>query len=534
MLKVYLQLIINEQSTIKDLFPILKALNSYSKTFFKDDFLAGLLVAILLVPQAIAYAYLAGMPPEYGLYAALVPCVIYSLMGTSPHLAVGPVAVSALLIIAGVSQLAEPFSVEYVQLVLMAGLGIGIMQLLFGLLRMGSIINLLSYPVITGFTSAASIIVIVNQFKDIFGLSIPNKEHLYETIVHIFNNINHIHLPTIALGGFSFILISIIRSLNRKLPYGLIVVCLGIIASYYLHFERSGIAVIGFVPSGLPSFSIPDFSGAKIVSLLPTIMIVTIIGTIESIGIGRAIESKHEYYVVKNNQELKALGSAKIFGAFFGALPSSGSFSRSALLSESKGKTTVASLLSVVFVIISLLFLTPLLFHLPKVILAVIIIFAVKNLFEYTLAKSLFKNDKKDFAVMLITFLVTIGVNIEIGILSGFLLSIGVFMSRSASPIKALKNFITFNKKGLVSNVDTTSSSISITLDGSMTFTNADYLKTVIIKELKPNIKSIDIDCRKLHDIDSVGHKTLNHLVNKYEKKEIDVVIRKLNNSLNL
>jgi len=468
------------------------------------------MVAILLVPQAIAYSYLAGMPPEYGLYTALIPCVFYALLGTSPHLSVGPVAVSALLIMAGVSELADPFSQSYIELVILAGLMIGVFQLLMGLFRLGALVNLLSYPVITGFTSAASIIVIVNQLKDIFGIKIPKSDFLFDTIIYIIDNFKLIQIPTLIVGIVTFLIIIVIKKISRKIPYGLIVVSLGIIISYMYDFESSGIAIIGDVPSGLPTFNMPILNSQAISSLLPTVFLVTIIGIIESVGIAKAISNKHTYYSIDTNQELKALGMSKIGGSLFNSIPSSGSFSRSALMNESGARSSVASLITVVFVVLALLFLTPFLFYLPKTILAVIIVFAVIKLFEYKQAKSLFKTNKLDLGVMLITFVMTLIISIKIGVFVGFICSIILVLISGKNRIRSLKRLLLFRESEGI-KLEEKSNEITAQINGQLNFGNADYFKKILKEKILAidNCKSLTIDLSQTDDIDSSGLKAL-------------------------
>jgi SulP family sulfate permease len=468
------------------------------------------MVAILLVPQAIAYSYLAGMPPEYGLYAALIPCILYAIFGTSPHLAIGPVAVSALLIMAGISQVAEPFSEQYISLVILSGLLIGVIQLLMGVFRLGALVNLLSYPVITGFTSAASIIVIVNQFKDIFGLHIPRSDFLFDTVIHIINNLKSIHVPTLLIGLATFLIIIVLKKLSNKIPYGLVIVTIGILLSYLLDFENMGVAIIGTVPSGLPTFLIPEINISNISSVMPTVILVTIIGIIESVGIAKAIGNKHDYYSIDTNQELRALGISKIGGSFFNSIPSSGSFSRSALMNESGAKSSVASLITVIFVVLALLFLTPLLFFLPKVILAVIIVFAVKSLFEYTLAKSFFKTNRLDFLVMFVTFIVTILVSIKVGVFVGFLVSIIVVAINSKNIFRSVKRLFLFRESEGI-EIEESSDRIVIKAEGQLNFGNDDYFKKKV-KEITAEMEKcafISIDLSQTNDIDSSGLKAL-------------------------
>jgi len=494
------------------------------------------MVAILLVPQAIAYAYLAGMPPEYGLYAALVPIIIYALLGTSPHLAIGPVAVSALLIMAGISQLAPPFSEEYIRLTIFAGLLIGAFQLVLGLLKMGKYVNLLSYPVITGFTSAASIIVIISQMKDVLGIEIPKFDYFHETLIYTINNIKETHLLTLFIAGGSFGLIFLLRRINKKIPGGLIAVAIGITISYYLDLAARGIDIIGQVPSGLPSFGVPILTFEAILSLIPTVLLVSIIGIVESVGIAKALQNKDKTYEIDSNQELIALGVSKIGGAFFNALPSSGSFSRSALLHRSKAKTTIASLVTVVFVILALLFLTPLLYFLPKVILAVIIIYAVKNLFEFKLAVILYRLHKFDFAIMIITFLITLLVSIEIGVAAGFIASFFIlFYSRSSTLRGIAKIFSQNHKQEIQFERDTESEAqVVLKIKDNLHFGNVHFFKNLIKNNLEQakEVKKINFQFEADIDLDSSALKSLHEVVKFLIANEIDYTFSNINQKL--
>ena len=494
------------------------------------------MVAILLVPQAIAYAYLAGMPPEYGLYAALIPIVLYAFFGTSPHLAIGPVAISALLITAGVSQLAVPFSKEYIQLAILAGLLIGAVQLILGLLKMGKYINLLSYPVITGFTSAASIIVIVSQMKDVLSIDIPRFEYFHETAIHTINNIKETHLLTLGIAGGSLLLIFLLRRISKKIPAGLVAVTLGIAISYFLDLEARGVDIIGFVPPGLPSFGMPVISFDTIISLIPTVLMVSIIGIIESIGIAKAIQNKSKTYEVSTNQELIALGISKIGGSFFNALPSSGSFSRSALLYNTKAKTTIASLITVVFVILALLFLTPLLFYLPKVILAVIIIYAVKNLFEYQLAKRLLKVHTFDFIIMVITFFITLLVSIEIGVGVGFLASFIILFYSKSSILKGIgKTFSQNYKNEIFFERDANSNtSALLKIKDNLHFGNVHFFKKLVQNRLakEQEITNINFQFDPDIDMDSSAIKSLNEVLKFLNSNKVEYSLSNFNQKL--
>ncbi|MDF1697214.1 MAG: SulP family inorganic anion transporter [Saprospiraceae bacterium] len=502
---------------------------------FASDFYAGILVSILLVPQAIAYAYLAGMPPQYGLYAALIPILIYSFLGTSPHVAIGPVAVSAILVLAGISKLAAPFSETYIKLVILTGLCIGLVQVFIGLIRKGNLINLLSYPVISGFTSAASVIIISSQIKDILGIQTPKFESLPETAMYLGAHCDEIHVLTLIMALISFVFIFISKRINPNIPSRLILVGFGIFFSYFLNLNGSGVEIIGKVPSGLPSFKMYTLQMEDILAILPTVLLVTLIGIVESIGIAKALEYKNNFYQIDTNKELIALGFSKIGGSFFGALPSSASFSRSALLHQTKAKTTIASIITVVFVVLSLLYLTPLLFYLPKVILAVIIIYAVKNLFEFHLAKRFYHLHAIDFTVLIITFLATLIIGLELGVVVGFIVSFGIlFLSKNPFLKEVLQLFTQKYQSDFHTEINEVDSTGKIYIKDQLHFGNAEYFKTLSYKMIKDNqhLKEVSIAFEYGSDCDSSGLKALQRITTLLQENKQHYTIEGINPNL--
>ena len=285
----------------------------------------------MLVPQAMAYAFLAGVPPIYGLYASVVPLILYALLGSSRRMSVGPVAVSALLVLAGVSQIEPVGTARYIQLVITAGYLIGMLQFLLGLFRMGFLVNFLSHPVVSGFTSAAAFIILFSQMGSLLGVNIPQSDHLLETVSHTFWEIHNSNWLTVLISFGSIAIILASKFISKRLPGPLIAVVLGTGLSYMLNWDAQGVAIIGSVPEGMPSLKLPFLDFATVHALTPTVFTVTIIGIVESYGIAKVLESKHRSTSLKPNQELFALGTAKIIGAFFQAIPTSGSFSRSAV-----------------------------------------------------------------------------------------------------------------------------------------------------------------------------------------------------------
>ncbi len=400
----------------------------------KGDLVAGLTVGVMLIPQAMAYALIAGLPPVYGLYAALVPLLIYGMMGTSRHLGVGPVAVVALLVAAGVSGYAVPGSTEYISLAILLALMVGIIQLLMGLLRMGFLVNFLSHPVITGFTAAAALIIAFSQIHNLLGITVDSSAPFYQVLIQVFTSLSDIHPVTAGLGIGAVIFIYGIKKWNKHFPGALVAVAgsIGLVAAAGLN--QNGISIVGEVASGLPAFGLADWDLDIVYSLLPMAVAISLVGFMESIAVAKTIQTRHRDYQIDANQELVALGSANIGGSFFQAFPVAGSFSRSAINDQSGAKSGMASIISALLIGLTLLFLTPLIFYLPYAVLAAIIITAVLGLIDINEMKFLWNTRKEDFFMMVITFFVTLILGIEEGILAGVIASLGVVIYYSSKP----------------------------------------------------------------------------------------------------
>jgi len=499
-------------------FPLLNDLQSYSKASFFSDLNAGIIVGVLLIPQGMAYAFLAGMPPIYGLYTALIPLLIYSCLGSSHQMSIGPVAVSAILILQGVSDIAEPMSDEYISLVIIVGFLVGIVQMLLGLIKAGFMVNFISRPVIAGFTSAAAIIIILNQMKDILGISIPRFRYNHETITYAIQHQDECHYLTISIFVVGMITMIILKKLHKRIPFALIAVLLSIISVYLFQWQDQGLRITGEIAKGLPSFQIPYLSISDIRSLFTVVLTVSIIGIVESVSIAKVLEDTN--HPIKPNQEFIALGLAKIGGSFFQAIPSSGSFSRSAVNHEAGAKTQVSSMVTVILIVMTLLFMTPLFFYLPKAILAAIITMSVIKLFDLHEFIHLWKSHKGDFLTMLFTFLVTVIIGIEEGILIGVLLSLFLVLYKSSKPNIAILGKVpgtTYYR-----NIDIQNKAIEsegkliIRLENQLYFANAAYFRDTIhqlVKENRGQLKEILLDAKSIYDIDSSGTKALSEVI---------------------
>ncbi len=516
---------------IKRRIPALDWGSTYSKSDFRFDLTAGLTVGVMLVPQGMAYGLLAGVPPIYGLYAGIVPLFIYAILGTSRQLSIGPVAVSALLVLAGISKLAEPFSQEYISLVILTGLLIGVAQTTMSFLRLGFLVNFLSHPVIAGFTSAAAVIIAVNQLKYLLCIEFPHFEYFYETCGYAAFHLSETNLLALGLGIGGMVLITVLKKINKNIPGALITVVIGIALVYIFRLDQKGINIVGGVPQGLPMFILPEITWHNIKLVLPTVLTVTLIGIVESIGIAKAIEAKHDYYQVRPNQELFALGISKVVGAFFQSIPTSGSFSRSAINNESGARTGVASIVTALLLSITLLFLMPLFYYLPEALLASIILLAVKNLFEYKEAIRLWKIHRGDFWMMITTFVITLLVGIEIGVLTGVVLSVlqNTFLS-SIPPMIVLgriprTNY--FRNVRRFPEAKQVEGALILRFDAPLYFPNADFFKKKIRKYVNESedIELLILDASSILTVDSTGMHAMEEVLHFLKSNGIDFYI---------
>lgn len=517
---------------IKKYFPVLESLSSHTAKDWRSDVIAGLTVAVMLVPQGMAYALLAGLPPIYGLYGGLIPLFLYAIMGTSRQMSIGPVAISALLVLAGVSQLAEPMSAEYINLVILTGLLVGVAQLLLGVFRLGFLVNFISHPVIIGFTSAAAIIIAVSQLKDLFGIEVPRFTHILDTITYVFQHLSETNGVAVALCLGSIGLMMILKKISAAIPGALIAVIIGSVLVYYFGEMALGVSIVGSVPSGLPEFAIPVLSWEDIRILLPTVFTVTIICVVESIAIAKVLQRKHGSYKIRPNQEMIALGISKIGGAFVQALPTSGSFSRSAVNNEAGAKSGWASIVTAILIGMTLLFLTPLFYYLPKAVLAAIILLSVKGLFEWEEAVELWKTDRNDFFMMLATFVVTLIFGIEEGVMAGVLLSILMVLYKSSMPhiavLGKLKNSRSYRNVKRFEDSEQISGTMIIRFDEQLYFANAAYFQDEIQELIDENLDGLEmvlLDASNINSVDSTGVHALEAIHRYLNKKNVTFLI---------
>ncbi|WP_067031346.1 SulP family inorganic anion transporter [Allomuricauda sp. CP2A] len=518
---------------LKRFFPFLSWMTTYNRSHLYGDLIAGATVGIMLVPQGMAYAMIAGMPPIYGLYASLVPPLVYALMGTSRQLGVGPVAMDSLLVAAGVGALQLVNTEEYISTVLFLTLLIGGIQLLLGILRMGFFVNFLSKPVISGFTSAAAILIGLGQLKHILGTDFAQSSKIHELVGNIIGSLGNVDLLTLGLGAVSIFLMFLLKSINKKLPTPLLIVVLGILAVVIFNLETKGIHIVGEIPKGLPHFEPPKFQWDKLGQLMPIAITVALFGFMESVSIAKTVEEKHPEYELDADQELRALGLSNILGSFFQSFSVSGSFSRTAINDQAGAKTGMSLIFSTLIIAGVLLFLTPLFYKLPAVVLGAIIIVSVVGLIDIKYPLVLWKNRKDEFVLLVATFLMTLSIGLMEGILLGVLLSLMLLVYRISKPhmavlgkIKGTRYFKNIDR--FSGDVEVDADKLVIRFDAQLYFGNKDYFKKQLYRQIEkkgPVLKFIILNAEPINYIDSSAATMLERIILDLRKKGIHFFI---------
>ena len=513
---------------LKKYIPILSWLPDYNKAAFSGDISAGLTVGVMLIPQGIAYAMIAGLPPIYGLYTAMTPQVIYAIFGTSRQLSVGPTAMDSLIVAAGITSIATVGPDNYIAAAILLAFLMGLMQLAFGIFKLGFLVNFLSKPVISGFTSAAAIIIGLNQLKHIFGIEIPRSNQAHSLLYDTGITINSTNLITLCLGIGTILTIIILKKYFKKIPAALTSVVLGILIVQFFHLDLYGVHIIRDIPTGLPSPSIPDFTQNYFNDLLPLALTLSLIAFMEAISQAKAIEDKHNDYKVDANQELIALGLSNIVGSIFKSYPSTGGFSRTAVNDQAGAKTGMSFIIAAGVVALTLLFLTPLFYYLPKAVLGGIIIVAVMGLINIKYPVKLWKYKKDDLIMLLGTFAVTLTIGIKEGIIVGVILSLGFLIFRSTRPHIAecarIEGTNYFKNVKRFDNTKGRKDVLILRFDGQLYFANTNYFKDQLndmIAKKGPTLKLVILNAEAINHLDSSAVHMMDTTIKELCKKEI-------------
>ncbi|HFD81667.1 MAG TPA: SulP family inorganic anion transporter [Gammaproteobacteria bacterium] len=509
------------------MFPFLGWLPRINGETLRADLIAGLTVALVAIPQSLAYAQLAGVPPYYGLYASFLPVIIGALYGSSPALSTGPVAMTSLLTAASVMTLAKFGTEQFYAYVILMALLSGIFQIGLGVARMGVLINFLSYPVLRGFINAAAIIIALAQLPAMLGLKLEHSPHFLMDVFRVVEHSAHSHLPSVVFGVGSLLLLILFKKYTPRLPGVLLVVIITTFISYEVGFEASGGVVVGVIPQGLPSLSMPPFDPVASMHMLPAAFVIAIISFMEAMSSSKiiAIKTRTRW---DENQELIGQGLAKIAAAFSQGMPVSGSFSRSALNLATGARTGLASVFSAVVVLLTLFFFTPLLYHLPKPVLAAIIMMAVFSLVNVQTIKEAWQANRQDGAAAIVTFVATLAFapNIQNGILTGILLSLVLFLFRTMRPAVILlgvdENGVLRSAKRY--NLPKLHPKITaIRFDGQLYFANVSYFEESILYLINsdPELKHILVVGDGINGLDASGVEMLKNLLERLQQNRV-------------
>lgn len=506
---------------IERYFPFLSWMGSYERKWFRNDLLSGMTLGVMLVPQGMAYAMIAGMPPIHGLYAALVPQLVYALLGTSRQLAVGPVALDSLLVASGVGALGLLDQGDYVLAVLLLTLLIGSIQLLLGIIKMGFFVNFLSKPVIGGFGFAAALLIGLGQLHHILGVDSVQADRLHILLGNILGSLGDLNPLVLGISIAALALMVLLGRFRKKLPIPLIMVVLGIGAVALFGLESKGIRIVGEVPRGLPNFKIPSMDWDRIAQLLPIAITVALFGFMESVSIAKTVEERHPGQELDADQELRALGMANILGSFFQSFSVSGSFSRTAVNDRAGAKTGMSLIVSALFIAAVLLFLTPLFHRLPTLVLGAIILVAVFGLMDLKYPKQLWAYQKDEFLLWAATFLLTLFVGLMEGILLGVLLSLTLLVYRSSRPhmpvlgkIRGTPYFKNVDR--FAEDVEVEEDKLILRFDSQLYFGNRDYFKKRLYQQVAkkgPALKYVILNAEPISYMDSSAISMLEHTI---------------------
>lgn len=415
------------------IFPFLSWFKTLSKDSLKHDMVAGFTGAVIVLPQGVAFATIAGLPPEYGLYTAMITPIVAALFGSSLHLISGPTTAISIVVFSAVSHHATPGTPEFISLVLTITFLAGIYQLAFGLARLGVLVNFVSHTVVIGFTTGAAILIATSQIKNILGISLPAGEtflHTWALVLEKFSDTNGYVLATALV---TLITALVIKRLLPKIPNLLIGLVVGSLVALVLGGVSQGIKLVGEIPAQLPPLSAPDFSFDVIKKLAPEAFAVALLGLIEAVSISRSIATKSNQRI-HSSQEFIGQGLSNIVGSFFSSYAGSGSFTRSGINYAAGAKTPMSAIFAAIFLMLIILLIAPLTAYLPVAAMGGVILIVAWNLVDFHHIKQILKYSKSETSILLTTFLATLFLELEFAIYMGVLLSLVIFLARTSTP----------------------------------------------------------------------------------------------------
>ena len=513
-----------QKKTITKWLPIVGQLEDYSRDKCISDVIAAVVVTVMLIPQSLAYAILAGLPPQYGLYASILPIVIYSLLGTSTSLAVGPVAIASIMTASALSSVVDTGLVSYVEGAITLAFLSGAILFVMGLLKFGFVANFLSHSVVSGFITASCLIIALGQLRHLLGVNAAG-DTFFELSTSLLESLNATNTPTLMIGGASLLFLVATRkyavrilkllgakkivavSVARMSPIFAVIATTVVVASFSLN--EQGVAIVGEVPAGIAEFSLPSINLAVLQALFLPAFFIAIIGYVESISVGRTLGAKRNERV-DSNQELIALGGSNIASGFAGAFPVTGGFSRSVVNYDAGAQTQFAGIYTALGIAVASMMLTPYLFYLPIAMLAATIVVAVLALIDLSIFKHTWHFSKSDFIAVIITVLFTLAAGVEAGVGAGIVVSIALHLYHTSKPHVAEIGLVpdTGHFRNIKHyQVDLIPKTVSLRIDESLIFSNANYLESYVYDILaeRPETQNIILHFGAVNTIDFSG-----------------------------
>lgn len=519
---------------LNDVLPFLDWASAYSRRQAENDLLAAVIVTIMLVPQSLAYAMLAGLPPEIGLYASILPLVAYALFGTSRTLAVGPVAVVSLMTAAAAGQVAAEGTVEYVEAAVALALLSGVILVAMSVLRLGFLANFLSHPVISGFISASGILIAASQARHLLGVT-AGGETLPGMLADLVPALPAANLWTLAIGASSLLFLFWVRRRLKPLLVGaglspraadmmakagpVVAIALSIAAVAGLDLDAAGVRIVGAIPAGLPPFALPSFDPDLWLALLPAAGLISLVGFVESASVAQTLAARRRQRIVPD-RELMGLGAANLASALSGGYPVTGGFARSVVNFDAGAETPMAGVFTAAGILAATLFLTPLFSYLPQAVLAATIIVAVLSLVDVAAMRRTFAYSKADFAAMAVTIAVVLLVGVEAGIVSGVGLSLLFFLYRTSRPHVAIvgqvpgtEHYRNVERHAVLTRPDL----LSIRVDESLYFANARFLEDTVYDAVatRPELRHVVLMCPAVNLIDASALESLEAIAHR-------------------
>jgi len=501
----------------------------YDAATLRQDALAGLTVGVMLIPQGMAYAVIAGVPPIYGLYAGLVPPLIYPLFGSSRQLALGPVAIDMLIVSAGVGALAQAGTEQYVALAVLLTALVGVLQMAMGAMKLGFVANLLSRPVIAGLTAAAAVIIGASQLGNLLGLELGRSQYVHVLVWDAAQHAADTHLLTLGIGlGCIGVLLGL-PHLAPRVPGALVVVVAGALGGWYFGLDERGVEVVGAIPKGLPGLDVWTTSLSELNALLPAAVTLALVQFMKDISLGRLFATRHGY-TIDANRELIGVGAGNLFGSLFQSIPASGSFSRSAVNDQVGARTPLANVFTAVIIALTLLFLTPLFYYLPMPALAAIIIVAGISLIDVRELRNLFKARRRDGYIALFTAACILFIGLQEGILLGIGASVVAVLFRISRPNVAELGHVPGTR--LFRDMERFEQAVRMTdimvlrVDASFSFANAEYFKDFILEKSERegrNVEVVVVDGSSINDLDTTAIGALSSVVETLEEEGIEL-----------